>query len=152
MTLGVATFYKDPWKILVRFSVCPIITIKNVKQEKSWATLSPQGLFRVTLWEQCAYFTFSLFQCCWFAVNNLIWTASKIRDLDLQGLQLRMGMIRNLTIPPNGFGSLTVPLMIVYTFEEEICWQKKANLIDWLIDWFINSFIFINDYWLQQNS
>lgn len=103
MTLGVATFYKDPWKILVRFSVCPIITITNAKQQKSWATLSLQGILRVTLWEQCAYFIFSLFECCCFGINYLIETTSKIRDLDLQGLQLRMGMIWNLTNPSNGF-------------------------------------------------
>jgi len=39
--------------------------------------------------------------------------------LELPGLQLSMGIL-DVTIPPDGFGLLTVPLKIVHSFEEEI--------------------------------
>lgn len=49
-------------------------------------------------------------------------------------MQLRMAIIRNVTIPPNGSGLFTVTLMIVHTFEEEIFEGKNAILIAFTIE------------------
>jgi len=52
--------------------------------------------------------------------------------LELPGLQLSMGIL-DVTIPPDGFGLLTVPLKIVHSFEEEIFPEGNVILIAFLL-------------------